>query len=155
MHLKIEKGWKRLLFYAGILGTLTGGFTIAGGIKWIHREVHSHEELDSLYAYTEELELEIVLFKKAISDLVKADEFFFHFARNMTDDNDKTIYWVDEGRGTNDEIHEVDRRENNEEHQFGFVYDKWWVMDLNIDDADDTRMTLLWKDGSDRRIVPD
>jgi len=143
----ISKLWTRILLTAGILGTLTGTFTIAGGIKWLQREIHTHQELDSLKA-------ENAILKGTVEDLVKGMEFIFHFGRDMTDDPDKTIYYIDEGRGTNKEIYEVDIRENNEGILFGFVYDKWWIMKLRVDDADSTRMTLLWSNGKDKRIYP-
>ena len=144
----IQKPWQKIVFYSGVLATLTGTFTLSGGVKWVQREIKSHAYMDALEKRVSELEKQQVIQKKA-------DEFSFHFGRYMTDDPDKTIYWVDAGSGREEDLLEVDIRENNEGLQFAFVYGRWWPMRLSVDDADSTRLLLAWPDDKRRRLVPD
>lgn len=146
--LNIPKAWQRVALYVTIIGSITGSFTLAGGIDWLHREFGTHEEMDARDARIEQLE-------QQIEDLTKGAEFFFHFGRNMTDDPDKTIYNVETGAATNEEIYEVDVRQNNENVQFGFVFGKWWIMEIKRDNADSTKMLLDWTDDKYKRLKPE
>jgi len=135
LQLKIEKGWKRILFYVGIIGTLTGGFTIAGGIQWLHGQFKLQAKVELLEERVRDLEVELAYHHKV-------NELNWQFARNMTDDNDKNRYLIAWGQSTNDQIKEVDVRNNNEGVEFGFVYDLWTIYPVRYDSADSTRKEL-------------
>lgn len=135
LHLKIEKGWKRILLYVTIIGSLTGGFTLAGGIQWLHGQLKVQRKVEALEERVTELEIELKYHHKV-------NELNWQFARNMTDDNDKNIYAISWGQGINDQVKEVDVRNNNEGVEFGFVYDLWTIYPIRHDSADSTRKEL-------------
>ena len=61
--------------------------------------------------------------------------------------------------GSNENIHEVDVRNNNDGYWTAFVYDIWVPYPLRIDPADSTRKTILYHDittheNKDVRLVP-
>jgi len=72
------------------------------------------------------------------------DEMFFHFARNMTD-NDNTIRYHIELDG-GQIIHEVDIRNTNEGYEMAFVYGLWRIYPVHYDAADSTRLTIKLHD---------
>lgn len=72
----------------------------------------------------------------------KINELFWQFARNMTDDTNKTRYYISIGDGTDKNIHEVDIRSNNEGYQMAFVYDLWAIYPVRPDPADSTRLEV-------------
>jgi len=74
--------------------------------------------------------------EKQITHLQKAKQLTFQWARNMNDDIDQNDYYIDGHDGTNDHIHRVDIRTNNEGYQTGFIYDLWDMYPIRIDPAD-------------------
>ena len=131
MHLKIEKGWKKVLFYVGIIGTLTGGFTVAGGIQWLHAQWKIQETVRITNSRIDSFYVEFELYKSRTDGLIEhifykvhliedVNEMDFFFGRSMTDPFNSTMYEItDESTG---EKFDVEIRKNNEGKLFGFVY---------------------------------
>jgi len=76
----------------------------------------------------------------------KVNEMNWQFGRNMTDDTDTVQYFLSYGSGTDDKIHEVDVRSNNDNYVMAFIHDLWIIYPLRVDPAERGRKVIDFMD---------
>ena len=127
--INISKMWTKILSTAAILATLTGTFTISGGIRWVGRELGTHEELDH-----------IAVLKDQTQDLIDYQEMSWEVFRLLTDDDDSLAWQYVDDMG---QAFDVDIRSTAEDVELAFIFQTHMMYPVYYSPADRKKYIMV------------
>jgi len=119
-----------------ILSAVTGTFTLSGGIKWLQREIHSHEELDRIQEHDSSI-IYFGYFQESVWEML----------RLLTDDDD-TLNWVVADDGGN--VYDVDIRATAEDIELAFIFKLYMVLPVYFSPADRRKYIIVHENGQNQ-----